>query len=243
MTSFAFQLYSLHAVDDPLPTVVERVGETGFDGVELAGLGDADPEDVDDALERTGLELAGAHVGIEELEANAEAVAETYGALGCENVVVPWFEPEEFEDRASVEAAGARLNAVAEDLAEYDLSLHYHNHDQEFSDLDGEPALTRLMDATEDVSFELDLGWVGAAGYDPLSYLDDHADRIRLVHLKDYHAETGEPAEVGEGDIDVEETVSTVRDHGFDWLIYEAEERPDSYETLDHAAEIAETYW
>ncbi|WP_231751483.1 sugar phosphate isomerase/epimerase [Halogeometricum sp. CBA1124] len=109
MTSFAFQLYSLHAVDDPLPTVVERVGETGFDGVELAGLGDADPEDVGDALERTGLELAGAHVGIEELEANAEAVAETYGALGCENVVVPWFEPEEFEDRASVEAAGARL--------------------------------------------------------------------------------------------------------------------------------------
>ncbi|WP_231751484.1 sugar phosphate isomerase/epimerase [Halogeometricum sp. CBA1124] len=121
--------------------------------------------------------------------------------------------------------------------------MHYHNHDQEFADLDGEPALTRLMEATEDVSFELDLGWVGAAGYDPLSYLDDHADRIRLVHLKDYHAEAGEPAEVGEGDIDVEETVSAVRDHGFDWLIYEAEERPDSYETLDNAAEIVERYW
>jgi sugar phosphate isomerase/epimerase len=243
MTSFAFQLYSLHEVDDSLPTVVERVGEAGFDGVELAGLGDASPEAVGDALEEAGLGLAGAHVGIEELEADAESVAETYGGIGCENVVVPWLEPEEFEDRASVEAAGARLDAVAEDLAAFDVSLHYHNHDQEFVDLDGEPALTRLLEATENVSFELDLGWVGAAGHDPLSYLDDHADRIRLVHLKDYHSETGEPAEVGEGDIDVEETVRTVRDHGSDWLIYEAEERPDSYETLDHAADVVETYW
>jgi sugar phosphate isomerase/epimerase len=243
MTSFGFQLYSVHAIDDPLPAVVERVGQTGFDGVELAGLGGADVEAVGDALETTGLEPAGAHVDIEELEADAGGVAETYGALGCENVVVPWFDPEAFEDEQSVEEAGARLDAVAEDLAKYGVSLHYHNHDQEFADLDGEPALTRLMDVTDDVSFELDLGWVGAAGCDPLSYLDDHADRVRLVHLKDYDAEAGELVDVGDGDIDVEAAVSAVRDHGLDWVLYEAEGRPGSYETLSRAADAVETYW
>lgn len=243
MTSFGFQLYSLHAVDDSLPTVVERVGETGFDGVELAGLGDAETAALSEALTTAELELAGAHVGLAEIEDDPDAVAETYGGLGCEDVVVPWLEPEHFESEEAVESVGERLEAAAAALGEHGLSLHYHNHDQEFAELDGEPALSYLMEVTDEVSLQLDLGWAGAAGYDPLSYLEAHADRVRLVHLKDYDAEAGEPVEVGDGDLDVEATVDAVRDHGFEWLIYEAEERPDSYETLDHAAEIVETYW
>lgn len=41
MTAIGFQLYSLHDVSDPLTTVLSRVGEAPFDGVEFAGLGDA----------------------------------------------------------------------------------------------------------------------------------------------------------------------------------------------------------
>ena len=244
MTSIGFQLYSLHAVDDSLPTVIERVGETGFEGVELAGLHESDPDDVADALESSGLELAGAHVGLEELEEDPNASAETYRELGCEDVVVPWLDPEHFEDEESVESAGERLNAVASDLSDHGLSLHYHNHNQEFVELDGEPALSHLIEVTDDdVGFQLDLGWVGAAGYDPLPYLDEHAERVRLVHLKDYDADAGEPVEVGDGDLDIEAAVESVRDHGFDWFVYEAEERPDSYDTLEHAGDIVERYW
>ncbi|WP_224450333.1 sugar phosphate isomerase/epimerase family protein [Haloprofundus salilacus] len=243
MTSIGFQLYSLHGVDDPLPTLIKRVGETEFEGVELAGLGDQEPSAITDALESAELELAGAHVGLEELEENEDATAETYRELGCENIIVPWLDPEHFESGEAVEAAAERLEVVATALAEHDLSLHYHNHDQEFVEFDDEPALSKLMEATENVGFELDLGWAGAAGYDPLSYLEEHSDRVRLVHLKDYDAETGDVVEVGHGDLDIEAAVESVRGHDVDWLIYEAEERPDSYGTLDHAADVVETYW
>ncbi|MDS0295429.1 sugar phosphate isomerase/epimerase family protein [Halogeometricum luteum] len=244
MTSIGFQLYSLHAVEDDLPAVIERVGETEFEGVELAGLGDADPDAVGEALASADLELAAAHVGLETLEESLEETAETYRELGCEDVVVPWLEPDEFESVESVEAAAERLNAVAADLAAHDLSLHYHNHDQEFVELDGEPALSYLLEATDDdVGLELDLGWAGAAGYDPLAYLDDHAERVRLVHLKDYDGDAGEAAVVGEGDLDIEAAVDSVRDHGFDWLVYEAEEGPDTYDTLTHADDVVRTYW
>ncbi|SFR64624.1 sugar phosphate isomerase/epimerase family protein [Halogeometricum limi] len=243
MTSFGFQLYSLHGVDDPLPTVVERVGETDFEGVELAGLGEVEPDTVADATNAAGLEIAGAHVPLEALEEEFETTVEAYRRLGCEDVVVPWMDPEHFESVESVEAAAARLDAVADDLSEHDISLHYHNHDQEFVELNDGPALTTLLAETENVGLELDLGWAGAAGYDPLSYLHDHADRVRLVHLKDYDAESGDVVEVGDGDLDIEAAVDAVRDHGFDWLIYEAEERPDSYGTLDHAASVLDAYW
>jgi sugar phosphate isomerase/epimerase len=148
MTAFGFQLYSLHAVEDPLPTVLERVGETGFDGVEFAGLGDAGVDELADALDRAGLAVAGAHVGLDEVEANPEGVAETYRALDCPDVVVPWLGPEQFESVAAVEAAAERLTAAADALAARDLRLHYHNHDQEFVELDGEPALSHLLRAT-----------------------------------------------------------------------------------------------
>ncbi|EJN57726.1 sugar phosphate isomerase/epimerase family protein [Halogranum rubrum] len=243
MTAIGFQLYSLHGVADPLPAVIERVGAAGFDGVELAGLDDHDLTEITDALTAADLDVAGAHVGLDEIEEDPEQVAETYGPLGCDDVVVPWLGPEHFESVAAVEAAAERLDAATAALADYGLSLHYHNHDQEFTTLDGEPALSTLVAATEHVGFELDLGWVGAAGYDPLTVLGDYADRVRIVHLKDYNAETGDVVEVGDGDLDVAAAIAAVREHGCDWLVYEAEERPDSYDTLDHAADVVETHW
>ena len=229
MTSIGFQLYSLHGVDDPLPDVIEHVGSAGFEGVELAGLDGHSPEEVAEALTAADIDAAGAHVGLDEIEEDPATVAETYRTLGCDDVVVPWLDPEHFASTDSVEAAAERLDAAAAALADHGLTLHYHNHDQEFTDLGGEPALATLVAATEGVGFELDLGWVGAAGYDPLAVLDD--------------AETGDVVEVGDGDLDIAAAIDAVRDHGCDWLVYEAEERPDSYGTLDHAADVVETYW
>ena len=238
MASYGFQMYSVHAVEDPLPTVLERVGETAVDGVEFAGIDGHSAESLGSALESAGLEVAAAHVGLDQLEDGLAETVEPYVELGCEDIVVPWLDPVEFESRERLEAIGKRLSTVADELASHGLSLHYHNHSQEFVDLNGKPALTHLIDTTEDVGFELDLGWIGAAGHDPLAYLDAHVDRVSLVHLKDYDAAKGEPVAVGEGDLDLSATVTAVEDRGVDWLIYEAEEHPDSYGTLDHADEV-----
>ncbi|MFC5973639.1 sugar phosphate isomerase/epimerase family protein [Halomarina salina] len=244
MTQIGFQLYSLHDVDDPLPTVLERVGETRFDGVEFAGIPEATERDaVESTLDETGLDVAGAHVGLEEVEGDHAALAEVCGSLDCSDVVVPWLDPEEFEDRDSVGAVATRLNDASATLADHGLSLHYHNHSQEFTDLDGRPAIDTLLELTDGVGFELDLGWAGAAGYDPLTVLDRHAERIDIAHLKDYDAETGEPAEVGRGDLDVEAVVDAVRSHDVDWLVYEVEQRPDTYDALDYADDIVASYW
>jgi sugar phosphate isomerase/epimerase len=239
MTDIAIQLHSLRAVDDPLPAVLERVGRTGFDGVEFAGL-DAPPAVVATALDAHGLDAAGAHVDLATLESDPER-AVTYRDLGCRRLTVPYLPPETFASHAAVTAAGDRLDAVARRLPA-DTRLGYHTHDHEFVALDGERGLDALLAAT-DVALQLDLGWAGAAGADPLAVLDRYADRVASVHLKDYDAAAGTTAPVGDGDLDLAAALRAVRDHDIEWLVYEAEAAPDSYATLDRAAAFVDDHW
>ncbi|MFB6087142.1 MAG: sugar phosphate isomerase/epimerase family protein [Haloarculaceae archaeon] len=238
MTGAAIQLYTLRNVDRPFTAVLERVADAGFEGVEFAYRvtdDDVDVEDVLATLDDTDLEAAGAHVPIESLEDDFEETVEFYDELGVENVVVPWLDAEHFESREAVAAAADRLAALDERLAEYGMDLHYHNHDHEYVDLDGESAFDAFVDAT-DCGIELDLGLALNGGDDPVARLRSLGERSRLVHLKDYDVESGESVPVGEGDLDLGGVESAVADNDSDWLVYEYEGE-DPLASLDDAAE------
>ncbi|NHN59663.1 MULTISPECIES: sugar phosphate isomerase/epimerase [Halorussus] len=230
----AIQLYTLRDLDEPLPDLLARVGETAFEGVEFAGLGDSDPEEIRDALDDAGLEAAGAHVGIEALEDDLAGVVEIYEALGCDRIVVPYLDESAFESEAAVSDTADRLSAIADRLDDRGVALGYHNHDHEFVDLGGESAYEHLADAT-DFDLELDLGWADAAGHDPADLLAEYGDRVPLVHLKDVADTT--PVELGEGDLDVEASVEAAEDAGTEWLIYEHDRPDDPEASLAHGAE------
>ncbi|GAB3036610.1 sugar phosphate isomerase/epimerase family protein [Natronobiforma cellulositropha] len=239
MARIALQLYSINDVDDDLLTVLETVSETAFDGVEFAGV-EGETSEIATTLEETGLEAPSAHVGIEQLEDDLEGTLETYEELGVTELVVPYLPPEDFETRERIEETAERLSAVTAGLGEGQ-SLHYHNHDHEFVEVDGRPALEHLIDLTDDLQIEPDLGWVGVAGYDPVAFLETHADRVSLVHIKDYQ-EGGQPVEGGTGDLDIEAVSAAAQEAGAEWLIYEHEERQDSYETVENGAAYLEPY-
>lgn len=233
MGTIALQLYSIDGVEDDTATKIEAVSKAGFDGVEFAGVDGAD-DNVAAALEETDTEAPSAHVGLEELEADPEGVVERYGRFGVSEFVVPYLPPERFESREAIEGTADRLSTVAADLPT-GTRLHYHNHDHEFVEVDGEPALTALLSLTDDLLLEPDLGWIGAAGHDPVAFLKDHADRISLVHVKDYEEGDG-PVEGGAGNLDLNAVADVADREGMEWLIYEHEERQDSYETVRNGA-------
>ncbi|WP_114576533.1 sugar phosphate isomerase/epimerase [Saliphagus sp. LR7] len=233
MGTIALQLYSIDGVDDETATKVEEVADAGFDGVEFAGI-DGSDRDVAEALAETGVEAPSAHVGLEELENDLEGVVERYADLGVSEFVVPYLPPEHFESREAIEETADRLSAVAADLPD-GTRLHYHNHDHEFVEVDGEPALVALLSLTDDVLLEPDLGWIGTAGHDPVDFLEEYTDRVSLVHVKDYE-DGGQPVEGGTGDLDLEAVAEVADREGMEWLIYEHEERQDSYETARNGA-------
>ncbi|MFW5956167.1 MAG: sugar phosphate isomerase/epimerase family protein [Halorhabdus sp.] len=236
MTRSAIQLFTLRNVDRPFTEILELVEEAGFDGVEFAyRVVDEDPATVRETLEDTGLTVAGAHVGIEALEDDFAETIAFYDALGVDNIVIPWLEPENFESRAAVSAAAERVAAVQADVEAEGKQLHYHNHDQEFLDLDGEFAFDHFVEATT-CGIELDLGLAMTAGDDVVARLRSLGERSRLVHLKDRDVEADVTVPVGQGDLDLEAIGDAVVENDSDWLIYEFEGE-DPLATLERSAE------
>jgi sugar phosphate isomerase/epimerase len=230
----AIQLYTLRDLDEPLPDLLERVGETAFEGVEFAGLGDSDPDEIRDALDAAGLQAPAAHVSIETLESDLDGVAETYRSLDCERIVVPYLDETNFASEAAVTDTARRLTALAGRLHDHGVAFGYHNHDHEFADLDGRSAFDLLADET-DFDLELDVGWATAAGHDPAQLLADLRGRVPVVHLKDVAGDRS--VELGEGDLDVESCARAAREAGTEWLVYEHDDPEDPVESLAHGAE------
>lgn len=97
--------------------------------------------------------------------------------------------------RASLDGCknlAAKLNEVGEGLNAAGLKFAYHNHSTDFAPVEGSSFMDALVAETDAdfVKVEADVFWVSVAGYDPAQWIRDHADRVRLVHLKDKGADT-----------------------------------------------------
>lgn len=237
----AIQLYTLRDLDHSLPDLLELVAETDFDGVEFAGLDGTDPDEVTATLSKTGLGVAGAHVPIEELTENFEETVETYRAIGCETLVVPLLEADQFQSVEAVAETAQQLDDLAHRLLAMDMRLCYHNHDFEFASVDNGDAFDRLVAETADVGFELDVGWAKAAGRDPVALLAHLSGRVPLVHLKDVAVESSDPIELGDGDLELAANASAARRAGAEWLIYEHDDPDNPEASLFHGAEMLES--
>ncbi|OYR51367.1 sugar phosphate isomerase/epimerase [Halorubrum sp. Ea8] len=238
MIDIAVQLYTLRSIDAPLPELLDRVGGAGYDGVEFAyRVGESPIEAVLAALDRNGLEAASAHVPIEALEDDFDETVDRYDRLGVDTLVVPWLDPTHFESAAAVEAVATRLNDLAAALDAQRVRLAYHNHDQEFASLDGDPAIERLIDRTDDrVELEIDAGWALVGGADPAELIDRHAGRITHVHVTDVDADRGESVALGEGDVDLDAVVAGARNADVEWLVYEHDDPADPIASIERGA-------
>jgi len=230
----AIQLYTLRALDESVPELLARVGETAFDGVEFAGLGDADPREVRRALDDAGLDAAAAHVGVEALENDFEATVEAYRRLDCDRLVVPYLDETHFASRDRATETAQLLAGLDARLGERGSALAYHNHDHEFVSVGDTTAYDLLVDET-DLELELDAGWATAAGRDPTDLLARLRDRAPLVHLKDVAGDR--PVELGDGDLDAAGCVRAAREAGSEWLVYEHDDPDDPEASLARGAD------
>ena len=123
------------------------------------------------------------------------------------------------------------LNEKAALLAREDLRLCYHNHNLEFVRV-GEATALELLFANTDpalVGFQIDTGWVAAAGADPAALITRYHDRIRMLHLKDIAetqantALTMNPADVGAGRIDWARVLNAAKAAGVEHYFIEQE--------------------
>jgi len=233
------QLYTIRdECERDFAGALARVGELGYDGVELFNLHGRDAHDVRALLDDAGLAVAGMHAGLAALETELPRLAAELSALGSDRLVLSWIEP--------ADGAAERIATVGAAVREAGLSFGFHNHWLELEpQADGSTFLDalRTMPASE-LFLELDLGWIWQAGADPLEQLELTAGRCPLVHLKDYASREGrDDVPVGDGVVGYDRIVPAALAAGAEWLIVEEDDVGDRpYEALARSLAAARRF-
>lgn len=96
--------------------------------------------------------------------------------------------------------------------------------------------------APDDLFFEVDVGEVAAAGFDPAAAVELASGRVPLVHVRDV-APTGrfgafESTDPGRGVVDFASVARAARANGTEWLVYEHDDPADPQETIRDGADL-----
>lgn len=220
------QLYTLRemAAKD-LDATLAAVAKMGYAGVEFAGFHGHRAEDVRTMLDRYGLQAFAAHIPVAQFEGDIDSVVHELTAIGAPWGIVPWVSPEA-RNETSMRDLGLRMNAYASALRDAGIKFGYHNHDFEFTETvgTGETLFHTLLNITDPalVFFELDAMWASVGGYEPHDVIRAHADRIRLLHIKDASKEDRrKDVPFGEGVLDWGAILSAARSAGVEYYITE----------------------
>ena len=233
------QLYALGPdLATSLESNLAALARIGYRRVEMAGFLGRSAQQLRAAFDNAGLECHSAHVPIRAMFAgqgdtlaDLPKLIDDAHVLGWRYVVLPIFNfpasasapnagenPLDFIVRAGKQmtaddwrATADLLNTSGDALAVAGLRMCYHNHNFEFAPIAGTTGYEILLERTDPrlVSFEMDAGWVAAAGLDPIALLQRYPGRFRLMHVKDIKASTKpnfafqqDPTEVGSGMMD-----------------------------------------
>jgi sugar phosphate isomerase/epimerase len=224
------------AAGKDLDATFAQVAAIGYREIEMPGLFGKKPAEVAAAARRAGLAVTSLHLPASTIAAQgaalmltspAQAVAEALAMLGASKAVMPimifpaGFRPgagETFQTALarSIAAEGedlwkrtaALLNERGSALKPYGIRVGYHNHNVEFARVGAGTGWDILARETDPalVDFEVDVGWIKAAGLDPVTFLNGLKGRVTQLHVKDVaqgteanYALAMKPTEVGSG--------------------------------------------
>lgn len=219
------QLYSIKdETEKDFVGALRKVAEIGYDGVEFAGYGGLSSKALKELLDELKLKACGSHVSLELLTNNIDEVISYNLEIGNQYIICPW---SEFSNIENIKEIIGKLKLAGEKCRARDLKLGYHNHDNEFKLFDGQYGLDLLLGemGKEDLFAELDTYWVQYAGLDPTEYINKHAGRFELLHIKDMQIldDRKESTEVGNGVMDFQPIIEAGKKQGTKWLIVEQE--------------------
>lgn len=92
------------------------------------------------------------------------------------------------------------LNQADQTMKSSGLHAGYHNHQFEFTPMDGKlPIEVLAANTNHDVMLQFDVGTCVQMKQDPVAWIDKNPGRIRSLHLKDWSPESGYKVLFGEG--------------------------------------------
>ena len=216
------QMYTVRdrlATADDMAATLAAIAAAGYDGVELAGLGEMSIDRFVSELKKNKLTLSGAHVVIEGLQDNFDFWVELLTKAECRRVSIPFIDPARLDEPVVADTLAA-FNDMFERLAKSGIELSYHNHDFEFTN----GRHDRIVEGCPDMKFELDTYWAEDAGMSAIETMRRLGERLSLVHIKDRFADPekrGHNPNLLDGCLDIAAIMTEAEKLGVEWAIVE----------------------
>jgi sugar phosphate isomerase/epimerase len=203
------ELYSVREEfkKDPEATL-RAVAQIGYEGVEFYApyfeWSESQTKQMRKLLDDLGTRCFSTHNNYSYLGAeNISKARDMNLILGSKYVVMASSNPKPGLD--GWKAVAESLNAAADQLEASGLKAGYHNHQPEFTAVEGQRPMEILAKNTKpSIMLQLDVGTCLEAGSDPAAWIRANPGRIRSLHLKDWSPDPAKRYSVlfGEGSAD-----------------------------------------
>ena len=172
-----------------LMAVLEKLAQTGYDGIEFLGFFGHKPSDIKKKLDSCGIKAVGDHVAFGYFAENTAKVIDEHKEIGCEYITVGGPGTDGMPGGANYSRTIEIFEKLGEAMNNAGMKLLYHNHAEELkTKINGKTILEIMLDDTRPdlLFFEPDLGWISIGGGNPAYYLEKYKERCPVIHFKDY---------------------------------------------------------
>ena len=233
------QLYSVRKemMSDAIGTL-KKLGQIGYQEIESAqsekgnyyGL---EPKEIKKLLKDQGMTLRSGHTHIDK---NWQKSIDEAAEAGQEYIICSVL-PSPGQTVGNYQKSADMFNQAGEQCKKSGIMFGYHNHSSEYDTVDGKVLYDVLLDNTQPglVHMEMDLGWVIAAGKDPMAYFSKYPGRFPLWHLKDMSLTEKKSVEFGKGSVDIIGLMKQAKQAGMKYYFIEQEEYAvTAFDSLDY---------
>jgi len=203
------EMYSVREeLKKDLQGTVRAVAGMGYQGLEFYGpyyeWSQAQAKDIKKLLDELGIRCFSTHNDSSNfLKDKIQKAIDLNLVLGSKYVVMASSQPKPGLD--GWKEVAETLNTGAEKLESAGLKAGYHNHELEFTPVNGVRPMEILAKNTKPtVMLQLDVGTCVKAGSDPAAWIRSNPGRIRSIHCKDWSPDASKGYSVlfGEGAAD-----------------------------------------
>ena len=212
------QLYTLKdIIKGDVKGTMRKVSDIGYKELEAYSYSDGKIFDLPygdfNAMAKDlGMRIVSGHYGTGQIDPDTkgtlsngwEVAVEDAKAAGQDYMVIAWLHPEERKSIDDYKRVCGLINKGNEVCRTKGITLAYHNHEFEFSPLDGEvPYEVMLQELDASVLLELDLYWSTFSGVSATELFKKYPGRFPLWHVKDMDkTDRTHNTDVGTGSID-----------------------------------------
>lgn len=221
--------------------VLRKTTEMGYTEIETGSYLGESAESYLSFLKEIGLKAIAGGTRLFEDKDELNRSLDKLNALELKYAVIywPWLvgAPFSLED---CKRSSELLNSIGEVCNSRGLQLCWHNHDNEFKEMEEGMPFDYLMENTDKelVKCELDVYWVKKGGADPVEVLKEYSGRYPILHIKDMAPGSEQDfACVGDGIVNFPDIFAEAFDQGIEHFFVERDKVVDGMTCLSSAAE------